>query len=292
MIHRTSPRQLGGLAVHVEQYDMPERQHFDRELDEIVRAVAAGRRKLSGFDNVRGVSTTFEVRSDNYREDLISEASGSFARQRLMVAAVSLALLGVPDVSLPDIARHVNRLRLSLYIAESATVLARELRAAVLPELLTVSEYFGPNRPLGDEVDGIPHVDLQSAPFPNQCFDVVVTSDVMEHVPYPERAEPEIVRILKHGGTYCFTAPFNPALREDEIRAELTESGEIVHHRPPIYHLDPCSPAGILVYRIFSDPGLRGRFERLGCEFDTYRVWSKALGIIGDNGWIHIARKP
>jgi SAM-dependent methyltransferase len=291
VIHRTSLRRVEGLAVDVELYQTPELARFDRELDEIVRTVAAGRRQLSGFDNLRGVATTFEVRSDNYREDLISAATGSFARQRVMVCALSLALLGVADAALPDLARHVNRLRLSLYIAESETVLARELRAAVLPDLLTFSEYFGADRAPGEVVDGIPHVDLQAAPFPDAWFDLMLTSDVMEHVPEAERAEREIVRMLKPGGAYCFTAPFNPALPEDEIRAELRD-GRVVHHAEPIYHLDPVRPEGILVYRIFSQPGLRARFERLGCEFSTFRVWSKALGIIGENIWIHVVRKP
>jgi SAM-dependent methyltransferase len=292
MIHRTSLRRVEGLAVDVERLETLEAQRFDLELDEIVRTVAAGRRTLSGFDNLRGVHTSFEVRSDNYREDLISAATGSFARQRLMVCALSLVLLGVPDAALPDMTRHVNRLRLSIYLAESGTVLAREFRAGMLPDLLTVSEYFGAARALGEIVDGIPHVDLQNAPFPDERFDVVLTSDVMEHVPDPERAEREIVRMLKPGGAYCFSAPFNPQLADDEIWAELRDDGQIVHLRPPVYHLDPCSPNGVLVYRIFSQPGLRRRFEKMGCEFATFRVWSKALGIIGDNAWIHVVRKP
>jgi len=292
MIHRTSLRRVEGLAVDVERLETLEALRFDRELDEIVCTVAAGRRTLSGFDNLRGVQTTFDVRSDNYREDLISAATGSFARQRLMICALSLALLGVADGTLPDMVRHVNRLRLSLYLAESATVLAREFRSGMLPDLLTVSEYFGPGRELGEVVDGIPHVDLQCTPFPDERFEVVLTSDVMEHVPHPERAEREIVRILKPGGAYCFSAPFNPALPDDDIWAELRDDGEIVHHRAPVYHLDPCSADGVLVYRVFSQPGLRRRFESLGCEFSTFRVWSKALGIIGDNAWVHIVRKP
>lgn len=292
MIQRTSLRSVEGLAVDVERFETPEAQRFDSELDEIVRTVAAGRRTLSGFDNLRGAATTFDVRSDNYREDLFSAATGSFARQRLMVCGLALALLGIPDAALTDVIRHVNRLRLTLYLAESSTVLAREFRAGTLPELLTLSEYFGPSRAPGELVGGVPHVDLQAAPFPDEHFDVVLTSDVMEHVPRSERAEREIVRILKHGGAYCFTAPFNPALSDDEICAELREDGEIVYHRSPIFHLDPCSPDGVLVYRVFSQPGLRRRFEGMGCEFATFRVWSKALGIIGDKAWIHIVRKP
>jgi len=289
-MRRTSFSNLERIAVNVERLGS-ESEPFDGELDQIVRAAASSHGRLSGYDNILGERTTFDVRSTNFREDLHSAASGSFARQRLMVCGLSLALTEAPDRALPDLCRHINAARFSFYVAESATALARAIRATTSPELLTVSEYYGEaGKPLSSP-DEVVHVDLQDAPFPDATFDLAITSDVMEHVPDAERAEREIVRILRRGGSYVFTAPFNPAFTADEIWAEKTPSGDILYHRPPIYHEDPIRPEGALVFRVFSQPDLRRRFEEFGCEFESYRIWSKTLGIIGDNAWIHIVRK-
>lgn len=247
---------------------------------------------VAGFDNLCGTPTTFAVRSDNYRDDLFSAVTGSFARQRGVVCGLSLALFGEPDVSLPEIGRHVNELGMSVYLAESDSSLAAAFRAAIDPALLTVSEYFGPEVACGSVIDGVAHVDLHATPFPDGRFDIMVTADVMEHVADAPRAEREIVRVLARGGIYCFTAPFGPRLIADRVRAEHAPTGEIIHHYEPMYHDAPGRGRVVLVYRIFSQPGLRSRFEALGCRFETVRLWSSALGIIGGDAWVHIVRKP
>ncbi|HTU00910.1 MAG TPA: class I SAM-dependent methyltransferase, partial [Candidatus Sulfotelmatobacter sp.] len=43
--------------------------------------------------------------------------------------------------------------------------------------------------------------------FPAECFDVVLCSDVIEHLPRPERCLREMLRVLKSGGTAILTTP-------------------------------------------------------------------------------------
>jgi hypothetical protein len=113
----------------------------------------------------------------------------------------------------------------------------------------------------------------------------------MEHVPDAPEAEVEIVRILEPGGTLCFAIPFDPDLESDTVLAEQGPDGTLLYHAPPVYHDDPLRPAGALVYRRFAHRSMRARFEQLGCTFDSYRLWSDSLGLLGPLQWIHIARK-
>lgn len=112
-------------------------------------------------------------------------------------------------------------------------------------------EYFGGKYKSGDIVDGILNVDLAHSHFEENTFDVVMTSDVFEHIPDPYKAFKEIYRILKPGGVHIFTVPFYQTGYFDEKRAEIIDS-KVIHHMEPIYHLDPLNPSDILVYNIFS----------------------------------------
>jgi SAM-dependent methyltransferase len=47
----------------------------------------------------------------------------------------------------------------------------------------------------------------ESLPFPDQSFDVVLSTQVLEHLPDPERALREAVRVLKRGGRMILTVP-------------------------------------------------------------------------------------
>ncbi|MCG3197503.1 MAG: putative S-adenosylmethionine-dependent methyltransferase [bacterium] len=49
--------------------------------------------------------------------------------------------------------------------------------------------------------------DICNLPFPDCSFDVVVSSEVIEHVPEPKRAVSELARVLKPGGLLALTTP-------------------------------------------------------------------------------------
>jgi SAM-dependent methyltransferase len=49
--------------------------------------------------------------------------------------------------------------------------------------------------------------DLKSLSFPDQYFDVVICSDVLEHIKEDMKAIKEIVRVLKKGGVLLLTVP-------------------------------------------------------------------------------------
>lgn len=50
--------------------------------------------------------------------------------------------------------------------------------------------------------------DIVNIPVENECFDVVLCTEVLEHVPDPVLALKEMTRILRKGGIIIVTAPF------------------------------------------------------------------------------------
>jgi SAM-dependent methyltransferase len=81
--------------------------------------------------------------------------------------------------------------------------------------------------------------DAQSLPFRDDCFDLITTLDLMEHVPGDDLLLAEARRILKPGGTLFITAPAHPFLwsehddalyhcrryRKEELRERVLTAG-------------------------------------------------------------------
>jgi SAM-dependent methyltransferase len=51
-------------------------------------------------------------------------------------------------------------------------------------------------------------------PFQNDSFDIVISTEVLEHVPNPDIYLAEVKRVLKPGGSFFFTVPFLMSLHE------------------------------------------------------------------------------
>lgn len=69
-----------------------------------------------------------------------------------------------------------------------------------------------------EQTPRIPHQDLESISFPDETFDVVITSDIFEHIRRPAKAFKEISRILVPGGTHIFTVPAQGRLPRKTIK--------------------------------------------------------------------------
>lgn len=268
----------------------------EQKLDDFTAAIdlqASPGRQLYGICNLSSTSTQFMVEHTNLRETVVAASSHSFNRQRQMVCALSIALFGHPNAALAEIASTINAQRLSLYTTEANGALFQQLQRLIDPALFTCSEYFGSQYRSGEVVNGILHQDLQQTSFADESFDIILSAEIFEHIPDAPRAEAEVVRLLKPGGVYCFTVPINPNAQHDDIRAEVAEDGTLIHHAPPEFHGDPVRPEeGILVFRLFSHRDLEARFTGMGCEFASYRLWSRTFGILGQNAMVHVVHKP
>lgn len=86
--------------------------------------------------------------------------------------------------------------------------------------------------------------DLTNLPFEDNSLDLMVSSDVLEHIPDASRAFEENARVLKKGGVHLFTVPTHTKT----IQRAKFENGELIHLTEPEYHLDPLNENGILAF--------------------------------------------
>jgi SAM-dependent methyltransferase len=277
--------------IFVEEMEPGGSSRFDYELDTMVREKVLREGRVKGFCNVWGRSTEFVVSSDNLRESIVSTVSSSINRHRQLICALSMAIFGHPQASLPALAEHINQSKWKVYIAEGNSVLSNFLMRNLNRNLFVCSEYFGPAYQSGEGVNGVLHEDLLHTSFPDEAFNLIITSEVLEHVSDAPTAERELARILKPGGIYCFTVPFAPAHEHDLVYAEVDEFGNTRHLSEPQFHEDPLRPGGALVYRVFTFHDLKQRFESMECEFKSYRFWSESVGILGSDCWAHTVKK-
>ncbi len=57
--------------------------------------------------------------------------------------------------------------------------------------------------------------DITAIPVPDETFDVVLCTEVLEHVPYPIESLKEMVRLTKPGGRLFITAPLGSGLHQE-----------------------------------------------------------------------------
>jgi SAM-dependent methyltransferase len=123
------------------------------------------------------------------------------------------------------------------------------------------SAYFS-ERPFKTEIrPGVWNEDVQDLHFADREFDVIVSSETMEHVRNPWIGFRSIHRVLKPGGLHCFTIPYHSD-RSTLARVDITGPADI-DLLPRVYHNDPHRPEDSLVYTDFGSD-LARRLEEIG----------------------------
>lgn len=107
--------------------------------------------------------------------------------------------------------------------------------------------HFWPDISPGDLREGIRCESIEALTFPDGTFDIFITQDVMEHVFHPERAVKEIMRVMKEGGVYVFTAPKKREVSNSYLRATQGDDGSVRHIHEPDYHGNPVGDGKALV---------------------------------------------
>jgi SAM-dependent methyltransferase len=108
----------------------------------------------------------------------------------------------------------------------------------------------------------------------------VVSNDVLEHVDEPARALGEIWRVLRPGGVLLLTVPFHTGMDGSVRRAKVTEAG-LVHYLPEVYHGNPVSDDGSLVFTDFGWELLDDMRAAGYAEVAMHIYWDESRGYYG-----------
>ena len=94
--------------------------------------------------------------------------------------------------------------------------------------------------------------DLANLSYPSNHFDLVVTSETLEHVPNVRLALEEVHRVLRPGGHHIFTVPYVIG-RKTRTRAQVVD-GVVNHALPPSFHgAASVNQTDMLVFHEFGD---------------------------------------
>ena len=227
--------------------------------------------------------------ADNLRETGRCRSCGATNRNRQVAFVAARAVTertGRPVRSLVDIRMSPD---LVVYNTEAQGALHDQLHTM---RGYLCSEYLGPGHEPGEVVGGTTHQDLLALSYDDESIDLVLSSDVFEHVPDPYRAHAEVHRVLRPGGHHVFTVPFHQHAHLDDVRARMRDGGEIELLADAIYHDDPVRPEGVLVFTIFGLEMLV-RLAEIGFDTKMYCLWSPWHGIVGPNALVFdAARNP
>lgn len=103
--------------------------------------------------------------------------------------------------------------------------------------------------------------DITSLPIENESFDVVLCTEVFEHVPEPIEAMRELVRVCKKGGKIIVTAPFTSGSHQQPYHFYAGFSPEFYEYLAKKF--------GLKIHKIDS----QGDFFKLMCYFTNLAMY-------------------
>lgn len=138
-----------------------------------------------------------------------------------------------------------------------------------------VQSYFFEDLEPGETRDGVVCQDITRTTFSDQSFDLILSSEVMEHVHDPWAGFAEAARTLKIGGAYIFTIPVRQPMRRDSVKRAVLDpvTKEIVHLEPERYHKAGDDSRALVftdfgsdIFTRLRDLGLHLCFHPVGCS--------------------------
>lgn len=207
-------------------------------------------------DKQSGAQQQDDLWIPNWRERLECPSCRMNNRQRLIATLIKQHLQGL------------NRSGMRIYFMEQVTPIYVWATKELSEHHIVGSEYLGYEYQGGTVVRGIRHEDVMALSFEDGAIDLIVSNDVFEHVPEPVRAFRECARVLKPGGVMLATIPFHSDAEVSVTRAVL-ENGSLANLLPPMYHGNPVSSDGSIV---FTDFGWDILAEMSECGFEDASI--------------------
>lgn len=211
----------------------------------------------------------------NFRESMYCPFCGLNSRQRKMVSVLKRWCEN----------RGGN---CSIYMYERLTK-AFEAVASFSPGVVG-SEYLAGNLESGEMVDGILHEDAQHLSFADESFDILVSSDVFEHVNDYRSCFKEAFRVLKKGGCMYLSVPFYLDKGKSFRRCGFVD-GELKFYAPEQYHVNPISNEGSLVFWDYGWDMLQDLRAAGFAEVYMQPYYSRTFGYMGELQYYFVAEK-
>lgn len=176
------------------------------------------------------------IQGPNYRESLI--ANGLLSRNRAMLLVLEQSYGSLEALRQQDV-----------YLVEALTGFALWMRRHLGDEHLTCSEFL---EDAEHNFSDIHNEDLCALSYSDASFDLVLCSELFEHVRDLDLACREMARVLRPGGRLIATCPMAFGQLDSIVKACFNEaSGHDELITEAEFHGDPIRPeAGSLVYRI------------------------------------------
>jgi SAM-dependent methyltransferase len=169
--------------------------------------------------------------------------------RRLAQALLGLYPVGNPAAPARSLAEWTgSALAQRLHIAEINRIEGIHDRLVGLPSF-QASDYQ-PGASPGEIIEGIRSEDLTRITYADKSFDLVLTSETLEHVSDLARALGEIHRVLDSGGRHVCTVPLLPGVEKTFARSVVRADGSVEHLAPRI-----CHPGGDVGYPVFTEFG-------------------------------------
>ena len=217
----------------------------------------------TGLCNLCGATGRFEGSLRLGRNQFPCLECGASLRYRDQTAAILQHFASGRELSLD---RFINT-----DTCQSLSILEIALRSPFIRRFRQIPSYTRSYQfndvPSGELKDGVVCQNLERTSFDDETFDLVVSSDLMDHVPDWRVAVAEIGRILRPGGAHVFSVPIRWPFADTSTQRARIVDGALEHLLEPRYRGSGTKEAS-LVFTDFgldlltghNDVGLRARF--------------------------------
>ncbi|MGH8627455.1 MAG: class I SAM-dependent methyltransferase, partial [Gammaproteobacteria bacterium] len=161
-----------------------------------------------GLCEICGDGQVFARTHRAIRETYQCQTCRGLLRERAQASVIVACYARAGFGTLADLAKEASFRALCVYEPGATGAFRRYLRG--LP-MYHQSDYVQESE-RGQESAPLPHQDLESLTYPSSFLDLVISSDILEHVRRPAVAFQEIARVLKPGGRHIFTVPLQHPL--------------------------------------------------------------------------------
>lgn len=194
------------------------RLEFEDEIAEMVRLSPDQTLLVPGYSETADMFTKFRLdlnysdgKKPNFRERLVCAVTNLNNRQRFVCSFLK-KLIGQQGYT-------------SLFTYEQATPVFRYVSHNIDGVKIIGSEYLSPEYKPGQIINGIRHEDALNLSFNDESFNVIFSLEVLHRTPDIYKAIRETYRVMKDGGTFLFSTPFNSNITQSRQRAKLTAAG-------------------------------------------------------------------